>query len=82
MRIQRQLARKEFVKIRGFSIAASLYVEFLGILSLEKPTYVSSIAQLGAYSHNPSGDGAVMPPSLHGSTAGFHQTRKFLENYH
>ena len=36
MRVQRQLARKEFVKIRGFSIAASSYVEFLGILSLEK----------------------------------------------
>ena len=77
MRIQRQLARKEFVEIRGFSIAASTYVEFLGILSFEKPTYVSSNAQLGAYSHNPSGDGAVMPPSLHGCTAGLHQTRNF-----
>ncbi len=79
MRLQRQLARKEFEKICGFSIAASSYVEFLGILSLGKPTYVSSRAQLGAYtnSHNPSGDGAVMPPSLHGCTAGFHQTQNF-----
>ena len=77
MRLQRQLARNEFEKICGFSIAASSYVEFLGILSFEKPTYVSGNAQLGAYSHNPSGDGAVMPPSLHGSTAGLHQTRNF-----
>ena len=77
MRLQRRLAGDEFEKIRGFPMAASLYVEFLGILSFGKSTYVFSNAQLGAYSHNPLGDGAVMPPSLHGSTAGLLQTHNF-----
>ena len=48
MRLQRQLAGDEFGKVRGFPMAASLYVEFLGILSFGKSTYVFSNAQLGA----------------------------------